>query len=851
MTEQRMNRTSHMKILRSILAKMTATRAVALATALILVATGSALARTTPADSGGYTATDTLVYSFIDISGPGGGTSILAGTDDATLPINLPFTFKLYGTNYTMVCASSNGALYFVASAGACTAIGTADDFASTDLTVAGPPTDPTAALPFWTDLTFNAPGAGSIYYQSLGTTPGRRFVVQWSGAYANGAPVTFEVVLGETANTLTFQYQTVTLGGGNPASNGAQSTVGIRNSGGVSNGQQIEWSYDASVLQNSYAIQFQPGSAPPAPVLVSPANAATGVSTSTTLNWNTSTGATNYDVYFGTTFPPNKVATLGPAVTTYTPTDANPACVPSNLCTATTYNWQVVARNGNGSSGSSASFTTATQNCTYSLNPTSANLPASGGAGSFNVTAQAGCQWTVSGTPAWVTITSGAVGSGNGTVAYTAAASSGSASLVVGGKVYTITEPDNSSSGTGPPLSVIVAWASPSPITYGTPLSSTQLNAVSNAPGAVLVYSPARGTILPAGTQTLTVTGTATTYLPGSATVSLVVNKAPQTITFSPISSHLSTDAPFSLAASATSGLPISFSVVSGPATIGGNALTITGTGNVTVQAGQAGNSNYLAATPVVQSFSVSPGTSTISSVLNAGSYATAPLAMDGYTVLFGANFAAAATSATSLPLPNTLGGVTVTITDSNGLTLPALLNYVGPTQINFVVPEGLATGPVTVTVTTASGQTSTAKSTIASVSPSIFTADSSGKGAPAAIAVAYAADGTSQVQQAFSCSGSPLVCTAAPISLGPATSTVYLELFGTGIRGNSGISTISVTIGNTTMNVAYAGAQATYAGLDQVNVLLDRSLVGSGSQTLQLTVGGVAANPVTVNIQ
>jgi uncharacterized protein (TIGR03437 family) len=367
----------------------------------------------------------------------------------------------------------------------------------------------------------------------------------------------------------------------------------------------------------------------------------------------------------------------------------------------------------------------------------------------------------------------------------------------------------------------------------------------------ASFVYTPPAGTILNAGSQTLSVSVTATGYPPAVAAVTLLVNPASQTITFGPISSRLSTDGPFVLSASASSGLPVVFSVVSGPATIAGNTLTITGTGTVKVQASQGGDANRLAAVPVVQSFAVNVGSSTIGSVLNAGSYANAPLAADGYTVIFGSNFSTSTQQATSLALSTTLAGVTVTITDSKGVTKTALLNYASPTQINFVVPEGLASGSVTVTVINSAGVSSTYSTNLASVSPSLFTADSSGKGAPAAIAVAFAADGSSQVLQVFACTGSPLVCTATPIDLGSASSAVYLELFGTGIRGLSGLPGVSVTLGGKPLLVTYAGAQNTYQGLDQVNVLLDRSLIGQGAGTLQLTVDGVAANAITGNIK
>jgi hypothetical protein len=73
------------------------------------------------------------------------------------------------------------------------------------------------------------------------------------------------------------------------------------------------------------------------------------------------------------------------------------------------------------------------------------------------------------------------------------------------------------------------IYWSAPAPITYGTALSGTQLNAVSVVAGT-FAYSPAAGTVLTAGTQTLTVTFTPTDtvdYTTATATVSLSVNQA------------------------------------------------------------------------------------------------------------------------------------------------------------------------------------------------------------------------------------------------------------------------------------------------------------------------------------
>jgi N-acetylneuraminic acid mutarotase len=79
------------------------------------------------------------------------------------------------------------------------------------------------------------------------------------------------------------------------------------------------------------------------------------------------------------------------------------------------------------------------------------------------------------------------------------------------------------------------ITWATPAPINYGTPLSAIQLDASSTVAGT-FTYSPAAGTVLGAGQQTLTATfmpTDSTDYTPASATVTLTVNKATPTITW------------------------------------------------------------------------------------------------------------------------------------------------------------------------------------------------------------------------------------------------------------------------------------------------------------------------------
>src|SRR5208283_2973977 len=73
------------------------------------------------------------------------------------------------------------------------------------------------------------------------------------------------------------------------------------------------------------------------------------------------------------------------------------------------------------------------------------------------------------------------------------------------------------------------ITWVTPPAITFGTALSAIQLNATSTVAGS-FAYTPAAGTVLGTGTQTLDATFTptdSTDYATGTAAVQLVVNKA------------------------------------------------------------------------------------------------------------------------------------------------------------------------------------------------------------------------------------------------------------------------------------------------------------------------------------
>jgi hypothetical protein len=79
------------------------------------------------------------------------------------------------------------------------------------------------------------------------------------------------------------------------------------------------------------------------------------------------------------------------------------------------------------------------------------------------------------------------------------------------------------------------------------------------------------------------------------------IINKAAQTISFAAITPKNRTDS-VPLTATASSGLPISYSIISGPGVISNNTLSFTAEGNVVVRASEPGNDNYLSAGPVDQ---------------------------------------------------------------------------------------------------------------------------------------------------------------------------------------------------------------------------------------------------------
>ncbi|MEP4292305.1 MAG: tandem-95 repeat protein, partial [Rhizobiaceae bacterium] len=180
---------------------------------------GTNITYTAPATN--YTANyNPTAGTFLDISATGDALNL---GDDGITGRSIGFDFSFYADTFSSVFVSANGYLTF-GSPGA-----DANNASLDGTALSGRP----IIAPFWDDLNT---ASGNVYIETIGAIEGQRqFVIQWDGvqnASDGSGTGSFQVVLDEAGNAITFNYQDVVFDG--VGDNGAGATIGLQSPDGV-----------------------------------------------------------------------------------------------------------------------------------------------------------------------------------------------------------------------------------------------------------------------------------------------------------------------------------------------------------------------------------------------------------------------------------------------------------------------------------------------------------------------------------------------------------------------------------------------------------------------------------------
>jgi hypothetical protein len=182
-----------------------------------------------------------LSYNFEDISGTG-TVSTVSTQDDGAETINIGFAFNYYGAPYTVTSVCSNGFIQFG---------GSNTNYPGQP--IPGPAIPNNIVAGWWDDLGPHL--NGTVYYQTLGSAPNRRFIVQFQGVADLGAPAsldTFEFKLFEGSNRIEVHYQTI-------SSSGNLNSIGIENAAGSDGLQYYHGTTVPPIGAGPFAVRYSP----------------------------------------------------------------------------------------------------------------------------------------------------------------------------------------------------------------------------------------------------------------------------------------------------------------------------------------------------------------------------------------------------------------------------------------------------------------------------------------------------------------------------------------------------------------------------------------------------------------
>ena len=214
------------------------------------------------------------------------------------------FSFDFFGNAYTDFFVTSNGLVMFGSGS---------TRYINRTIPNTGTPNNYIA--PFWDDIVIHE--SGDIMYQTIGTAPNRKLVIQFTNMSFWNSPVllgTFQVILYEGSNNIQTQYRSI-VDLTSARASGNSATIGLENENGTAG---VLCSYNTEdYIQSEKAILFTPGAGtytyddnavyegvllqgtiPRAstPSLISPANNST-IGDNVTFQWEAAANASNYFV--------------------------------------------------------------------------------------------------------------------------------------------------------------------------------------------------------------------------------------------------------------------------------------------------------------------------------------------------------------------------------------------------------------------------------------------------------------------------------------------------------------------------------------------------------------------------
>lgn len=198
---------------------------------------------------------------------------------------------------------------------------------------------------------------------------------------------------------------------------------------------------------------------------------------------------------------------------------------------------------------------------------------------------------------------------------------------------------------------------------------------------------------------------------------------------------------------------------------------------------------------------------------------------------------------TAFSNDLPLAAEGLQVFVRDSAGTEHPAAVSFGSRSQVNFHVPPRAAHGWATIRIQGTGTAVHRGVLEIVESRPGLFSANGDGRGAPAGFLVERKAGGEVTRTPLFSLRDGSFV--PASLRRDPAAEAV-LELYGSGFRNASG--SLTATIGELPAEVLYAGAQGTFAGLDQLNLKLPAATSLRGEVLIRIATPSASSNALTI---